>query len=120
MPAAYHAVRAEELLLKADRALNEGDDMRLAAVYLAAAHVHAALAAIPPATPVVKVSEEQVPQTPGLLAVEDVAEQLGVPVKTVYTWRTRGTGPRGIRVGKHVRYRQSEIDFWLDSQADGA
>ncbi|MBN0039477.1 helix-turn-helix domain-containing protein [Cellulosimicrobium cellulans] len=48
----------------------------------------------------------------------EVAGQLGVPVKTIYVWRTRGKGPRGIRVGKHLRYRQSDIDAWLDSQAD--
>ncbi|WP_344923806.1 helix-turn-helix domain-containing protein [Saccharopolyspora gregorii] len=35
----------------------------------------------------------------------DVADYLGVPVGTVYQWRTRGTGPTGKRVGKHVRYR---------------
>ncbi|MDF9877479.1 helix-turn-helix transcriptional regulator [Cellulosimicrobium cellulans] len=55
---------------------------------------------------------------PRLIDPGQLAEQLGVPVKTIYIWRTRGKGPRGIRVGKHLRYRQSDIDAWLDSQAD--
>lgn len=55
---------------------------------------------------------------PRLLGVEEVAGQLGVPIKTIYVWRTRGKGPRGIRVGKHLRFRQSDIDAWLESQAD--
>lgn len=53
-----------------------------------------------------------------LLGPQDVATQLGVPKATVYAWRTRGEGPRAIRVGKHLRYRQSDIDAWLERQAD--
>ena len=46
-----------------------------------------------------------------------LAEQVFVPVTTVYQWNSKGTGPRYIRVGRHVRYRQSDIDAWLDSHA---
>ena len=53
-----------------------------------------------------------------LLSPADVAAYLNVPVKTVYVWRSAGTGPRGMRVGKHVRYRQVDVDAWLDRQAD--
>lgn len=53
-----------------------------------------------------------------LLSPADVAAYLNVPVKTVYVWRSNGTGPKGIRVGKHVRYRQGDVDSWLDDQAD--
>jgi hypothetical protein len=41
-----------------------------------------------------------------------------VPPRTVYNWRTRGLGPRGIRVGRHVRYRLADVDAWLDGLAD--
>lgn len=51
-----------------------------------------------------------------LLTPQDVADHCGVPVKTVYGWNTNGTGPRRIRVGKHVRFRQADLDAWLDSQ----
>jgi excisionase family DNA binding protein len=40
-----------------------------------------------------------------LLSVEELADYLEVPVKTIYTWRHRNTGPKGFRVGKHVRFR---------------
>jgi predicted DNA-binding transcriptional regulator AlpA len=48
----------------------------------------------------------------------EVAAYLGVPVQTMHGWRSKGTGPKGIRVGKYVRYRWSDVDAWLDQQAD--
>jgi excisionase family DNA binding protein len=50
-----------------------------------------------------------------LLSPEEVASFLGVPVKTLYQWRYKGIGPRGIRVGRHVRYRQHEVEAWVQS-----
>ena len=53
--------------------------------------------------------------------LEDVAwlaEYLGVPQQTIYRWRTHGDGPRGIKVGRHLRFRRSDVDAWLESQAD--
>lgn len=51
------------------------------------------------------------------MTTEEVAEYLGVPVQTVYIWRTKGTGPRAIKVGKHLRFRASDLDAWLDARA---
>jgi excisionase family DNA binding protein len=53
-----------------------------------------------------------------LLGPQEVADYLHVPVRTVYAWRQRGTGPRGFRVGRHVRYRLEDVDAWLETQAD--
>lgn len=53
-----------------------------------------------------------------LLSPEQLATFLGVPLATVYRWRTRGGGPRGIRVGRHVRYRLSDVESWLEDHAD--
>ncbi|OYO09383.1 excisionase [Enemella evansiae] len=53
-----------------------------------------------------------------LLSVQEVAELLGVPVRTIYEWRYRGEGPRGYRIGRHVRYRLSAVDEWLEAHAD--
>ncbi len=55
-----------------------------------------------------------------LLSTEDVARHLGVPVATLYAWRTRGEGPRAYRVGKHLRYRSADVVAWLERQADPA
>ena len=54
-----------------------------------------------------------------LLSVEDLATYLGVPVKTLYQWRHKGIGPRGLRVGRHLRYRRKDIDAWLEGLDDG-
>jgi excisionase family DNA binding protein len=48
-----------------------------------------------------------------LLTVSDVADYLQVPEKTVYQWNHKGTGPKPIKVGRHVRYRLADIDRWL-------
>ena len=45
---------------------------------------------------------------------EWLAKYLGVPLATVYRMNSNGTGPRRIRVGKHVRYRRADVDAWLD------
>jgi len=53
-----------------------------------------------------------------LLTPQVLAEGLGVPVQTIYVWRTKGAGPRGIKVGRHLRYRRSDVEAWLDAQTD--
>ncbi|MYS25174.1 DNA binding domain-containing protein, excisionase family [Streptomyces sp. DvalAA-14] len=46
-----------------------------------------------------------------------VSEYLGVPVATLYQWRHRGVGPRAHKLGRHLRYRWSEVEAWVDEQA---
>ena len=50
---------------------------------------------------------------PNLLTTLQVARYLGVSVETIYTWRVSGYGPRAVKVGKHLRWRPSEIEKWL-------
>ena len=52
-----------------------------------------------------------------LWTLQQLAEFLGVPEATVYQWRSKNYGPRGLRVGKHVRYRPSDVEMWLASLA---
>ena len=54
-----------------------------------------------------------------LLSLQEVADYLDVPPATLYAWRHKGTGPRGIRVGRHVRYREDDVEAWLDTQLEG-
>lgn len=51
-----------------------------------------------------------------LLDPDDVAAQFKVSVFTVRDWRKYGTGPHFIKVGKFIRYRQSDLDAWIESQ----
>lgn len=55
-----------------------------------------------------------------LWSIEDVSAYLGVPVNTLYQWRTRDYGPKGGRVGRYIRYRASEVVAWYDSIRDAA
>lgn len=52
-----------------------------------------------------------------LATVEEVSEYLGVPVQTLYQWRWRGIGPKSARVGRHLRYRWSDVERWFDERA---
>lgn len=52
------------------------------------------------------------------VTIEGLADELGVPVRTVYAWRHRGLGPRGYKIGKHVRFRRPDVEAWLERQAD--
>ncbi|MFJ2757356.1 helix-turn-helix transcriptional regulator [Nocardioides sp. NPDC087217] len=53
-----------------------------------------------------------------LLTIDDLALWLGKPRGTLYQWRTRGLGPRAIKVGNDLRYQRSEVEAWLASQLD--
>jgi excisionase family DNA binding protein len=53
-----------------------------------------------------------------LMTIADLSTMLGVPVDTLYGWRHRGEGPRGYRIGRHVRFRRSSVEAWLEEQAD--
>jgi excisionase family DNA binding protein len=54
-----------------------------------------------------------------LMAPREVANLLGVSVDTLYAWRYRRVGPPALKVGRHLRYRPSEVAAWLDGQAGG-
>ena len=53
-----------------------------------------------------------------LLSVEALAEYLGVPVTTIYDWRTDGKGPCGIRIGKHVKFAVADVKAWIAGQRE--
>ncbi len=48
----------------------------------------------------------------------DLADLLGVPVETVYQWRRKDTGPRGFRVGRHLRYDPEDVRAWVATLTD--
>ncbi len=54
------------------------------------------------------------------IGIEQLAEELDVPVRTVYAWRARGGGPRGAKFGRHVRYRRSSVEAWIEGRLDAA
>jgi len=53
-----------------------------------------------------------------LLSVEQLADMLGVPARTIHAWRYRRKAPPGIRLGKHLRFRRSDVEQWIDGNRD--
>jgi excisionase family DNA binding protein len=48
-----------------------------------------------------------------LMSIEDLSAYLDIPKNTLYQWRSHGKGPAARRVGKHLRYRESDVEDWL-------
>jgi excisionase family DNA binding protein len=53
-----------------------------------------------------------------LWTVDDVATYCKVPKSSVYKWNTMGTGPAYFRLGRHARYRKSQVLKWIDEHID--
>lgn len=52
-----------------------------------------------------------------LWSVQDASSYLGVPVGTLYQWRSAGRGPKSGRAGRHLRYRAEDVRAWFVEQA---
>ena len=53
-------------------------------------------------------------RSPRFLSKEALARVLGVPERTVKTWRSKGLP--GIQVGRHVMYELAECEKWIEGQ----
>jgi|TARA_R110000744_G_scaffold179261_1_gene298248 predicted DNA-binding transcriptional regulator AlpA len=62
-----------------------------------------------------------------LMTVDEVAKYLRIERQTLYAWRSKSykhkshrhtKGPRSIKLGEHVLYRQSDVDAWLDKHSE--
>ena len=53
-----------------------------------------------------------------LIGVHELATYLEVPVKTLYGWRYRREGPPAFRVGRHLRYRWSDVQAWIQQRIE--
>ena len=51
-----------------------------------------------------------------MMTTVEVAEMLNIPLETLYAWRQRRLGPLGYRVGRHIRYRRSTVESWLEAR----
>ena len=55
-----------------------------------------------------------------LRSTDEVSRVLVIPAGTLANWRWMGTGPRFLRVGRHVRYRRTDVEAWIDAQVHAA
>jgi excisionase family DNA binding protein len=52
------------------------------------------------------------------LSPEDLAAELDVPLRSVYQWNHKGTGPSGKKIGRHIRYSRDAVDKWLADRTE--
>lgn len=57
---------------------------------------------------------------PELLTLTEAAALLRAPIATLRYWRHCGTGPRSLKIGRHVLYRRDDLHTWIDAQHDDA
>lgn len=51
-----------------------------------------------------------------LISPEQLADRWTLPLATIYQLNHKGTGPRRIKIGKHVRYRLADVIAWENAQ----
>lgn len=62
---------------------------------------------------------------PKLLTISEVSEMLRIPVPTLRFYRNRTikhndpTGPKSAKLGGQIRYRESDVIAWVESQFAG-
>ncbi|MDR1392759.1 MAG: helix-turn-helix domain-containing protein [Bifidobacteriaceae bacterium] len=53
-----------------------------------------------------------------MIGIRDLAKVIGVPVATIYDWRSRGLGPVAHRFGKHVKFAAVDVEAWIASRRE--
>ncbi len=56
-------------------------------------------------------------QPKGTWKEEPAAAYLGMKVSTLRQWRFLSRGPRYLKIGRSVRYRQEDLDAFLEKSA---
>ena len=52
-----------------------------------------------------------------LFTTVELAEHLETNPGTLSNWRITGIGPRFVKVGTSVRYREADVEDWLESRS---
>ncbi|WP_417216443.1 helix-turn-helix transcriptional regulator [Arthrobacter sp.] len=52
------------------------------------------------------------------LTSEDLAKRYSVSIDTIRHWRKTSTGPRGLKLGRHVRYPMESVLAFEASRAE--
>jgi excisionase family DNA binding protein len=51
-----------------------------------------------------------------MITTEEAAEYAGFSVHTFKAWRRKKMGPPFVKIGRSVRYRESEVLAWVERQ----
>lgn len=53
-----------------------------------------------------------------LISAPETAARFGVPTSTIYE-KWRAWGLPGYKIGKHLRFRERDLETWLEAHRDG-
>lgn len=56
------------------------------------------------------------PDTAPLLTEAEAAELLSLSVRTLQAWRYDSSGPRYCRLGRVIRYRNTDLLVWIEAR----
>lgn len=59
-------------------------------------------------------------RTARLLTTDDLAEMVGVKVRTIERWREDGSGPPFMLFGRTIRYHPARVQAWMLAREQGA
>lgn len=60
------------------------------------------------------------PESDPLLTERGAAALLAISVRTLQAWRSKGTGPAYVRVGRVIRYRRGDLLKWIEKNTSAA
>jgi len=55
-----------------------------------------------------------------LLTQDEAAELLKLSIRTIERLRVAGTGPKFLKAGKSVRYRECDLVAWVEARVVGS
>ena len=55
-----------------------------------------------------------------LMTEKEAAEHYGISVRTFQAWRVKGSGPKYCKIGRSVRYRQSDLSDFIKECVTGS
>ena len=53
-----------------------------------------------------------------LLSTKEVAEAFRINAQRLRNLRWKGCGPRGVKIGRSVRFRLRDVRDWIEGRAD--
>lgn len=53
-----------------------------------------------------------------MLTMDELSRYTQTSKSTLYSLRSQGRGPKGIRIGRALRFRKSDVDAWLHMLSD--
>jgi len=53
---------------------------------------------------------------PNIMTTREAANYLGLAISTLNKWRCFGDGPKFLKLGRAIRYRQEDLDAFLMSR----